>query len=186
MGPEDYKQWPMLYALTAHIVCDRGVTHEIVRHRPVSYAQESSRYCDYHGSRFGGHVAFVIPPWLRLGAREIDKKDWGGIKTSFIDPTTEAGQIELAATQFWLDAMWKAEAKYQSLRELGWRPEQARAVLPNSLKTEIVVTAGLDEWQHIFRLRCAPAAHPQMREIMIPLRDRAKKLYPGVFDDPPK
>jgi thymidylate synthase (FAD) len=138
---------------TVRFVCDRGVSHEIVRHRLASYSQESTRYCDYRGE-----VAFVIPPWCKEGEY--------GFKA-------------------WSEAMEAAEAYYKYLRSFGWKPEQARAVLPNSLKTEVVMTANLREWRHFFRLRTALAAHPQMREVAVPLLRDMKGRIPIVFDDIP-
>ena len=138
---------------TVRFVCDRGVSHEIVRHRLASYSQESTRYCDYRGE-----VAFVIPPWCMDGSHSL---------------------------RMWNEAMQSAEAYYKYLRSCGWTPEQARAVLPNSLKTEVVMTANLREWRHFFRLRTALAAHPQMREVAIPLLRDMKGRIPIVFDDIP-
>lgn len=150
---------------TVRFICDRGVSHEIVRHRLASYSQESTRYCDYEG----GHVAFVIPTWVD------------------VVPGVLAEPIPLAAhdegSRYWLGAMMQAEEFYRVLRRQGWRPEQARSVLPNSLKTEIVMTANLREWRHFFKLRTAPAAHPQMREVVIPLLEKMKQKVPVIFDD---
>lgn len=162
---------PRLYAMTARIICDRGVTHEIVRHRPASYAQESTRYCNYKGG-----VEFIIPPWVMedVAPGEYSKE------TPEIEKTVKPFRDTLAGV--WLTSCHVAEKAYLGMLEYGWLPQQARAVLPNSLKTEIVVTASLFEWQHIFKLRCAKAAHPQMREVMTPLRAQARKLYPGVFE----
>ena len=143
---------------TVRFVCDRGVSHEIVRHRLASYSQESTRYCDYHK----GEVTFVIPPWIC-----IDENKRGTNTTSVV----------------WLEAMESAETSYKYLRAFGWKPEQARSVLPNSLKTELVMTANLREWRHFFRLRTAPAAHPQMREVAIPLLLEMQQRIPVVFDD---
>lgn len=149
---------------TVRFICDRGVSHEIVRHRLASYSQESTRYCDYTG----GHVAFVIPPWVVLLPGSYLYGEHVGK-----DPTSTE----------WQQAMLQAEATYQRLRSSGWKPEQARSVLPNSLKTEIVMTANLREWRHFFRLRTAPAAHPQMREVAIPLLAEMKQRIPVIFDD---
>lgn len=164
---------PEAFAMTVHFVCDRGVTHEIVRHRPASYSQESTRYCDYGG----GHVAFIIPLWVESLSPE-DKYNELSINSE-LELNNKLTYLE----RKWLHAMREAEQTYKRLRLDGWRPEQARSVLPNSLKTEIVMTASLAEWQHVFRLRCAKAAHPQMRELMIPLRDQARELFPGVFEE---
>lgn len=156
---------------TVRFICDRGVTHEIVRHRLASYSQESTRYCDYNG----GHVTFVIPPWCQLlpGEAYICTDD-AGVKTlnETADPQSS-----------WLYSMQLAENSYKQLRKLGWRPEQARSVLPNSLKTELVMTANLREWRHFFSLRTSSAAHPQMREVAIPLLAAMQQRIPVVFDD---
>jgi thymidylate synthase (FAD) len=148
---------------TVRFICDRGVSHEIVRHRLASYSQESTRYCDYEG----GHVAFVIPPWVQALPGGYSERLRG---------YTEA-DVD------WMCSMSDAESAYKSLRDKGWRPEQARSVLPNSLKTEIVMTADLREWRHFFKLRTAAAAHPQMREVATPLLSDFQALFPGVFDD---
>lgn len=147
---------------TVRFVCDRGVTHEIVRHRLASYSQESTRYCDYNG----GHVAFIIPPWV-----DVRPGEYSGCVP------------QMTPQEFgWFSAMEAAEHTYKALREQGWRPEQARSVLPNSLKTEIVMTANLREWRHFFKLRTSAAAHPQMREVAIPLLAAMKERVPVIFD----
>ena len=148
---------------TVRFICDRGVSHEIVRHRIASYSQESTRYCDYEG----GHVAFVIPPWVDVEPGEYDRPL--GILRD--------------ADYGWFGSMLHAENYYKALREQDWRPEQARSVLPNSLKTEIVMTANLREWRHFFKLRTAPAAHPQMREVACPLLAQFRAAMPVLFDD---
>jgi thymidylate synthase (FAD) len=139
--------------VTVRIICDRGITHEIVRHRLASYSQESTRYCDYHKK---GEIQ-VIKPFFFINQPEKYK--------------------------VWQEAMEASEKAYNQLRELGTTPQEARSVLPNSLKTEIVVTYNLREWRHFFRLRCSTAAHPQMREITIPLLKEFKKKIPVIFDD---
>lgn len=149
---------------TVRFICDRGVSHEIVRHRIASYSQESTRYCDYEG----GHVAFVIPPWVDVEPGEASA-----------EKLSASSEVDGG----WFTAMLDAERYYKALREQGWRPEQARSVLPNSLKTEIVMTANLREWRHFFRLRTAAAAHPQMREVAQPLLEEMKRLVPVVFND---
>lgn len=149
---------------TVRFICDRGVSHEIVRHRIASFSQESTRYCDYEG----GHVAFVVPPWVDMWEGEFEF-------TEYLDPCTECAE--------WFNHMLYSERHYKALRDKGWRPEQARSVLPNSLKTEIVMTANFREWRHFFKLRTAPAAHPQMREVAIPLLKMMQERVPVVFDD---
>lgn len=154
---------------TVRFICDRGVSHEIVRHRLASYSQESTRYCDYEG----GHVAFVIPPWVALDEGVHEQETLGDF-FEFFGGGPEA---------HWAFAMFQAETAYKVLRTQGWRPEQARSVLPNSLKTEIVMTANLREWRHFFKLRTAPAAHPQMREVATPLLVEMAGKVPVLFDD---
>ncbi len=148
-------------AMTVKFICDRGVSHELVRHRLASFSQESTRYCNYKGG-----VTFVIPPWV-----DVAEGDY---------PIT----IQRAdASGSWMSALTLAEIYYLELLNNGWSPQQARSVLPNSLKTEIVMTANFREWKHIFTLRCAKAAHPQMRELMIPLLEKCKSIIPVIFDN---
>jgi len=150
-------------AMTVKFICDRGVTHELVRHRLCAFSQESTRYCNYKKG-----MTFVIPPWcqdLNNGIYELPTKE-----------TLSPWTME------WLWAMQEAEDHYITLLQ-NWTPQQARSVLPNSTKTEIVVTANFREWRHIFKLRCSKAAHPQMREIMIPLLEKCVELIPVLFDN---
>lgn len=145
--------------VTVRFVVDRGVSHEIVRHRLASFSQESTRFCNYGKGKFGGEVTFIRPPWV-----SDDCKNGSGV---------------------WYTAMTSAEKCYLGLLEHGWKPEQARSVLPNSLKTEIVVSANLREWRLIFRQRTAAAAHPQMRQVMVPLRAALAGSLAPLFDDLP-
>lgn len=154
--------------VTVRMVCDRGITHEIVRHRIASYSQESTRYCDYNNN----HVEFILPPWVKLEC---------GYYTELFD--LEKANEEVLLSQTWFNHMLWSEKTYQRCRKLGWSPQQARSVLPNSLKTEIVMTANLREWRHFFTLRTSTAAHPQMREIAIPMLKTFKDLIPIIFDD---
>lgn len=139
--------------VTVRVICDRGVTHEIVRHRLASYSQESTRYCDYAKK---GHIQVIEPFFFKK-----DKKKY----------------------QVWKKAIKETEAAYNQLRKLGASPQEARSVLPNSLKTEIVITYNIREWRHFFKLRCSPAAHPQMREVTVPLLKEFQKRIPVLFDD---
>jgi thymidylate synthase (FAD) len=143
--------------LTVKFICDRGVSHEIVRHRICSFAQESTRYCNYSGDKFGEELTFIKPSF-------------------FADNPT--------LYSFWKDACQKCEDVYMYMVHNGVTPQEARSVLPNSLKTEIVVTANYREWRNIFKLRCAKDAHPQIRELMIPLQKELAKKIPEVFDIP--
>jgi len=152
---------------TVKFITDRGVTHELVRHRLASYSQESTRYCNY-GSE---HIKFIRPVWC------VDVST--GIYTHETLEDTRIGSAEWE----WLFSMFRSEDDYKRLLELGWRPEQARSVLSNSLKTEIVMTANVREWRHVFNLRCSKAAHPQIRELMLPCLKAFKEQIPVIFDD---
>jgi len=150
-------------SMSVRFTCDRGVSHELVRHRLASFSQESTRYCNYKGG-----VTFIIPPWVGI--------DKGNYEFSFTEPTQNE------ASWLWYNSMLEAEQAYKDLLSLKWTPQQARSVLPNSLKTEIIMSANLREWLHVFKLRTAKAAHPQMRELMIPLLEEVKILIPIIFD----
>jgi thymidylate synthase (FAD) len=143
-------------SITVKIVCDRGVSHEIVRHRIASYAQESTRYCNYSDEKFGSEITVIEP--------------------CFWDNPEKASERNT-----WSKAMYDAETSYFNLISKGATPQEARSVLPNSLKTEIVVTMNLREWLHFFELRAAKAAHPQMQEIAIPLQAEFARRWPVVF-----
>ena len=145
------------FNITVRFICDRGVSHEIVRHRLASYCQESTRYYNYSKDDFSGEITVIEPYYLV--------------------PNTHFAHDE------WKHACRQAESVYFNLLEWGCTPQEARAVLPNSLKTEVVMTANLREWRHFFRLRCAAAAHPQMREIAAQLLMTLQKKLPVVFDD---
>jgi len=151
--------------VTVKIICDRGVTHELVRHRLASYSQESTRFCNYSGG-----VTFIIPPWMKTEPGEYH---------FFYNHYDEDHSPEYQ----WFCHMLNCECAYQNMISNGWSPQQARSVLPNSLKTEIVMTANLREWKHIFDLRCSEKAHPQMREIMVPLREEFVKKLPVIFGE---
>jgi thymidylate synthase (FAD) len=142
--------------LTVKFICDRGVTHEIVRHRIASYSQESTRYCNYSKDKFGNELTFIRPCFWSDDSEEY---------------------------AVWKQAMEEIEKTYVKLISLGAKPEEARSILPNSLKTEIVCTMNLREWRHFFRLRTAERAHPQIREISVALLDELKKRIPVIFDD---
>lgn len=150
-------------------VCDRGVSHELVRHRIASFSQESTRYCNYSKDKFDNQLTFIIPCWVNV---EV------GIYHSAETPKN----LNSNAMR-WFHSMQDDEITYNDLIAEGWQPQQARSILPNSLKTEIVVTANIREWRTIFKQRTAKAAHPQMRELMCPLLDELKTIVPIVFDD---
>ena len=156
--------------ISVRFICDRGVTHELVRHRLASYSitstiyeqatvfiQESSRYCNYSKDKFDNELTFIKP--------------------CFWEENTEKYLI-------WHDICQKIEEDYMILiKTEGVTSQEARSILPNSLKTEIVMTCNLRELRHVFALRCSKAAHPQMREIMIPLLKEFKEKIPVIFDN---
>lgn len=158
---------------SVRIVTDRGVTHELVRHRIASYSQESTRYCNYASDRFGNQVTFILPVWFyAYHAQEEFDGDW-----------PSQNKIPMNHSYYeWLKACQDAEKHYLEMLRFGSTPQEARAVLPNSLKTEIVMTANLREWRHFFRLRTAPAAHPQMRELAESMLSGFRQSVPVVFE----
>lgn len=146
--------------ITVRFICDRGVTHELVRHRLASYSQESTRYCNYANDKFGNELTFIRP--------------------CFWDESTEEGKSKMAV---WKEAMENIEREYNELIAMGAKPEEARSILPNSLKTEIVVTMNLRSWRHFFELRTSERAHPQIRQIANMLLADLKTQLPVIFGD---
>ena len=143
-------------SITLRVICDRGVTHEIVRHRIAAYSQESTRYCNYSKDKFGNEITVIEPLFFEKGSLEY---------------------------KIWEDTMKEIEKNYFKLIELGRTPQEARSILPNSLKTEIVMTMNLREWRHFFKLRASKNAHPQMREVALIMLNLLKDEIPIVFDD---
>lgn len=143
-------------SFTVKFICDRGVSHEIVRHRLAAYCQESTRYCNYSKDGFGREITVIWPIFLVEGTPGWD---------------------------IWRDACRCAEDAYFDMLTFGCTPQEARSVLPNSLKTEVVMTADIREWRHFLKLRCSPAAHPQMREVAMILLDKVHSMIPVCFDD---
>lgn len=148
------------YDISIRIICDRGVTHEIVRHRIASYAQESTRYCNYASGKFGNEITVIEPCFWRISDLAVDEK-----------------------MKIWRVAMSNAETLYLRLIALGSTPQEARSVLPNSLKTEIIVKFNLREWRHFLTLRTSKAAHPQMREVANMILLEFKEKLPVIFED---
>lgn len=150
-------------AITVRLTCDRGITHEIVRHRIASYSQESTRYCNYTGDKFGNEITVIDI----AGGFEYDLNN----------------ETDRAKYEIWTKAMEEAEKYYFQMIELGATPQEARSILPNSLKTEIVMTMNLRSWRNFFRLRCDSHAHPQMREVAGIALAEFKKRLPVFFAD---
>lgn len=137
-------------------ICDRGVSHEFVRHRVFSFAQESTRYCNYSKDKFGNELTFIQPCYLN----EEELVKYGPYHLVSRNKSPES---------IFICSLNNAEKDYLTLIESGWKAQEARAVLPNALKTELVMTGFVTDWQHFFDLRCASNAHPQARELAIPL-----------------
>lgn len=142
-------------SITVKFICDRGVSHEIVRHRIASYCQESTRYCNYSKDKFGNEITVIKPCFYEEKSTAFNK---------------------------WYESCAMSEVYYFMLLN-GGKAEEARSVLPNSLKTEIVMTTNIREWRHFFKLRCSKAAHPQMRQVAMILFRQMKDKYPVFFED---
>lgn len=163
-------------SISVRVICDRGVSHEIVRHRIASYSQESTRYCRYIDDKFGNELTFIKPCWF------INSLDY--LNKYAKDKTYENSEDLLEGEFDWINAMQSIEDNYFILiKDDEWTPEQARSILPNSIKTELVMTMNLREWRHFFKMRCDKAAHPQMREIAYMILDTFKTNIPIIFDD---
>lgn len=163
--------------ITVKFICDRGVSHEFVRHRVFSFAQESTRYCNYSKDKFGNELTCIIPNWLDLkdGSYSIKDVEEPYDRCLIIDRCTNE---EGAA---FVRALCYAEKEYFHLIQLGRKPQQARAVLPNSLKTELVMTGTIEQWKGFFKLRDAGSAHPQAYELAHPLHEEfIKREYVDV------
>lgn len=167
--------------VTVKFTTDRGVSHELVRHRMASFAQESTRYCNYSKDKFNNELTFIIPSWL-----DIPEGDWQ--LDSYWDVDSNKTKLQLpveegTAASNWLSAMERAETAYRILTNKGWKAEQARMVLPMSIKTEINMKANLREWRHFFKLRCHHTAHPDIRILALDLLKQMHEQIPIIFDD---
>lgn len=144
------------FGISVRFICDRGVSHELVRHRLCSFSQESQRYCRYSDDKFGNEITVIRPVFWEEDSSLYNK---------------------------WKSAMVFAQEKYFNILDNGATPQEARSVLPNSLKTDIVVTANIRQWRTILKQRCDSAAHPQMRQVMLPLLSEFIEMYPVFFKD---
>lgn len=160
-------------SISVRCITDRGVTHEMVRHRIASYSQESTRYCNYSKDKFGGEVQFILP----VEFYDIHDKHVTMIPDEALKEST------LMCYSTWKSSILSDESKYMTMLNFGATPQLARSVLPNCLKTEIVMTCNLREWRHFFKLRTAKAAHPQMRDLAISILKGFQDKIPVVFDD---
>ncbi len=144
------------YNLTVKLTCDIGVYKDLTRHRLVSFAIESTRYCNYSKGKFGNELSVIKPCHIKENTPEYD---------------------------LWLSTMQTIEKNYNQMAALGCRPDQLRMLLPHSTKADVIMTANLREWRHIFKLRCAPAAHPTVQEVMDMLLAKLRSEIPVIFDD---
>ena len=148
---------------TVKFICDRGVSHEFVRHRVFSFAQESTRYCNYSKDKFNNELTFIIPCWIK------------NLKEGNYYAYCEYNNSKNDTSKRWFDSCMSSEFVYTNLIEEGWKPQEARTILPNSLKTELIMTGFDSDWQNFFELRCAPNAHPQAKELADMLKDKFNK-----------
>ena len=148
---------------TVKFICDRGVSHEFVRHRVFSFAQESTRYCNYTKDKFNNELTFIIPCWIK----DLEEGNYYAY--------CEYHHSKNDASKRWFDSCMSAEFVYTNLIEEGWKSQEARTILPNSLKTELIMTGFNDDWENFFKLRCAPNAHPQAKELADMLKDKFNK-----------
>lgn len=152
-------------SISVRVICDRGVSHEIVRHRIASYSQESTRYCNYSNDKFGNELTFIDISNMLDENKNIDEDTKDNIYNN------------------WKMSCLDTEECYRDMLASGATPQEARSILPNSIKTEIIMTMNLREWRHFFELRCDKAAHPQMREIANMILTELYKLLPVIFED---
>ena len=148
---------------TVKFICDRGVSHEFVRHRVFSFAQESTRYCNYTKDKFNNELTFIIPCWIK----DLEEGNYYAY--------CEYHHSKNDASKRWFDSCMSSEFVYTNLIEEGWKSQEARTILPNSLKTELIMTGFDSDWQNFFKLRCATNAHPQAKELADMLKDKFNK-----------
>ena len=153
-------------------ICDRGILAEFTRHRTFSFSAESTRYCNYSKDKFGNEVTFIIPCWMDISEGSIELGNYDKTSARYKDGIVR--QIDTIPPYTGVDFirnLCESESDYLLMLNRGWTPQQARAVLPNALKTELVMTGFISDWSHFFKLRCDSAAHPQARELAIPLKE---------------
>ena len=179
--------------VTVRIVCDRGVSHEFVRHRTFSFTQESTRYCNYNKDKFNNELTFITPCWFKeenlISKYNIDSKyaiyqertdsEFPNViyeqEIEYIDEDTKI-KTPWSAEDWYIYSLRVSELSYIKALQQGWKPQQARSILPNSLKTELIMTGFVSDWKHFFELRTASGAHPQAQELAIPLHNEFQKL----------
>ena len=154
--------------VTVRFICDRGVSHEFVRHRVFSFAQESTRYCNYSKDKFGNELTFILPQWMNEDPSNIDNNTYADIAIREYLRSVEKLYMGLVKG-------------FPNIDDAVWKPQQARAVLPNACKTELVMTGFVSDWKHFFELRDAKSAHPQAQELAKPLHEEFIKR--GYVDE---
>lgn len=174
------------YDIKVRFICDRGVSHELVRHRLCSFSQESTRYCNYSKDKFGNEIT-VIEPVIFEDLDQEKKDEAFELYENFVFSNDETlldeTDDEYMNYARWKFACYQAECSYLEMLQNGITPEIARSVLPTCLKTELNMKANLREWRHILKLRTGERAHPEMRRLMIPLLCELHSKIPVVFDD---
>ncbi len=166
------------FSFSVIFIIDRGISHEMVRHRLASFSQESTRYVNFCKNKFGNQLTFIIPEWLP----DLEEGEYYYNISNEVCHDKKPFVIDEITSKF-IKELLEIENLYMTLIKNGWTPEKARYILPNGIKTEIVVTANLREWRHILKLRTEVYSHPQMREIMRPLVSELKSKIPIIFDD---
>ena len=176
--------------LTVKFTIDRGISHELVRHRLASFAQESTRYCNYHKEKFGDEIAVIEPCFFDDIPDDRKETILKILEASGEDDADEFKDFEPTdhERQYanWYMGCEEAETAYFMMLDLGSTPQEARDVLPNSLKTDVVMTANIREWRHFFKLRAAGVTgkpHPQMLEVASKLPNECREKLPVLFDD---
>ena len=162
---------------TVKFICDRAILAEFTRHRKFSFMAESTRYCNYSKDKFDNELTFIMPCWIDENSlpKGINhtKDDWGSLFCEFYYESTEKGKndgIIVSPERNFLFSLQTSEQLYFSLLKSGWKPEQARNILPLSLKTELYMCGFAEDWEKFFELRCASNVHPQALELAYPLR----------------
>ena len=174
--------WSVVEHVSASVefLVDRGITHEIVRHRIASYTQSSTRFINY---------AKKMPPTFIYPKPEVECKHclagsepWKQSSGDWVHSLNDT-HYDCGYDGAWLDAINMCEASYKSLLQGGWRPQEARSVFPNALSSKIMVTMNLRTWRHFFLMRTSKEAHPQMRQVTIPLLAEFQRLVPVLYED---
>lgn len=165
--------------LTFKFICDRGVSHELVRHRHLSFAQESTRYCNYTKDKFNNDITYIIPTWLEDKLQEGQYVWWDGDWCDLNEWKIQHTDDNSEECTFLYD-LQNNEDYYKTLISKGWKPQQARQVLPNALKTEVIVTGFESLWKTFILLRCAKNAHPDMRKLANKIQDY---IYGGIVEN---